>query len=182
MSEFFLNVVDDQDTYFEGFFDGTQKPIPDNTELECVVIDGFIGMEDGEALNVLHINIAITTPGEFLGQKYRYKGDDIYGFDTAKKDRVMKNLSVLDTQAGSPLARNKLALTTENVQEHWVGAAHARVKIGAFTPKDEPNKIINTVRGFGFLREKLPQQNVQKSNDAGIDAQQPTETDKDVDF
>ena len=180
MSEFFLGVATEDDIQFDGFFDGQQKTIPDETELEAVVIDGFNGIEEGKAVQTCFVQVAITTPGEFLGQKYRYQAK-IYDMDAAKRDRAMKNLTLLDTQAGSPLGKGRLPLTTENIQEHWVGASNMRVKFGLLVSEDD-GRAINFIRGFGFLREKLPQQNVQKSNDAGIDAQQPTETDKDVDF
>lgn len=162
MSEFFLNVASDEDVGYEGFFDGQQKPIPDNTELEAVVIDGFNGIEEGKAVQTCFVQIAITTPGEFLGQKYRYQAK-VYDMDATKRDRAMKNLQLLDTQAGSPLGKGKLPLTTENMQEHWVGAAHMRVKFGVLIPEDRPDEIINFVRGFGYLREKLPQAAPSKS-------------------
>lgn len=155
MSEFFLGVMDEEETGYDGFFDGQQKTIPENTELECVVIDGFNGIEEGKAVQACFVQVAITTPGEFLGQKYRYQAK-IYDMDAAKRDRAMKNLTLLDTQAGSPLGKGKLPLTTENMQEHWVGASHARIKFGLLVSEDDGREI-NFVRGFGFLREKLPQ-------------------------
>lgn len=160
MSEFFLGVMDEDDIQFEGFYDGQQKLVPEGTELEIVVIDGFNGIEEGKAIQTCFIQIAITTPGEFLGQKYKYNAK-IYEMDASKRDRAMKNLTLLDTQAGSPLGKGKLPLTTENIQEHWVGASHARAKFGVFQPEpDERNpdpRPSNYVQGFGFLREKLPQ-------------------------
>lgn len=155
MSEFFLGVMDEEETGYDGFFDGQQKVVPDNSELECVVIDGFNGIEEGKAVQACFVQVAITTPGEFLGQKYRYQAK-IYDMDAAKRDRAMKNLTLLDTQAGSPLGKGKLPLTTENMQEHWVGASHARIKFGLLVSEDDGREI-NFVRGFGFLREKLPQ-------------------------
>lgn len=180
MSEFFLGVATEDDIQFDGFFDGQQKTIPDETELEAVVIDGFNGIEEGKAVQTCFVQVAITTPGEFLGQKYRYQAK-IYDMDAAKRDRAMKNLTLLDTQAGSPLGKGRLPLTTENIQEHWVGASNMRVKFGLLVSEDD-GRAINFIRGFGFLREKLPQQNMQKSTDASVDAHQTTETDKDVDF
>lgn len=161
MSELFLDMASEEDMEYAGFFDGQQKPIPDNTELDCVVIDGFNGMEEGKAVQACFVQIAVTTPGEFMGQKYRFNAK-IYDMDATKRDRALKNLTVLDTQAGSPLGKGKLPLTTENMQEHWVGASHARVKFGAMIPDDRPDEIINFVRGFGYLRDKLPQQQVKQ--------------------
>lgn len=142
----------------DGFFDGTQSPIPDGTELEAVVTDAFIGMEEGSAINILRIFVTVTTPGEFLGHKLRYKGDNIYGFDASKRDTVMKNLQLLDIQAGAPISNLRLQRmpTTEELTEHWVGRSHARIKVGAYTPEDEPTKVFNSVRGFGWLRSKIP--------------------------
>ena len=156
MSEFFLGVASDDEMQFDGFYDGQQKPIPDGTVLEVVVIDGFNGMLEGKAELTCFVQVAVTEPGEFLGQKYRWHAD-IYELDAAKRDRAMKNLTLLDTQAGSPLGKGRLPLTAENIQEHWVGSSNARAKFSAWTPNDEPNKVINKIRGFGYLREKLPQ-------------------------
>lgn len=154
MSDFFLGVATEDDIQFDGFFDGQQKTIPDETELEAVVIDGFNGIEEGKAVQTCFVQVAITTPGEFLGQKYRYQAK-IYDMDAAKRDRAMKNLTLLDTQAGSPLGKGRLPLTTENIQEHWVGASNMRVKFGLLVSEDD-GRAINFIRGFGFLREKLP--------------------------
>lgn len=165
MSEFFLGVLNDEDIGFEGYYDGQQKTIPDNTELEAVVIDGFNGIEEGKAVQTCFVQIAITTPGEFLGQKYRYQAK-IYDMDAAKRDRAMKNLTLLDTQAGSPLGKGRLPLTTENIQEHWVGASNMRVKFGLMIAEDD-GKEINFVRGFGFLRDKLPKQIEEHAGSAG---------------
>lgn len=159
MSEFFLGVASDDEIQFDGFYDGQQKTIPDNTELEGVVIDGFNGIEEGKAIQTCFVQVAITTPGEFLGQKYKYNAK-IYDMDAAKRDRAMKNLTLLDTQAGSPLGKGRLPLTTENIQEHWVGASNMRIKLGLTVMEDEQTgaaREINFIRGFGYLREKLPQ-------------------------
>lgn len=162
MSEFFLGVASDDEMQFDGFYDGQQKTIPDNTELEGVVIDGFNGIEEGKAIQTCFVQVAITTPGEFLGQKYKYNAK-IYDMDAAKRDRAMKNLTLLDTQAGSPLGKGRLPLTTENIQEHWVGASNMRIKFGLTVMEDEQTgaaREINFIRGFGYLREKLPQNQV----------------------
>lgn len=185
MSEFFLGVATEDDIQFEGFFDGQQKLIPEGTELEVVVIDGFNGIEEGKAIQTCLVQVAVTTPGEFLGQKYKYNAK-IYDMDAAKRDRALKNLTLLDTQAGSPLGKGRLPLTTENIQEHWVGASNARVKMGVFQPEaDDRNpypRPSNYIQGFGYLREKLPQQNVQKASDADGTAKQTSATDEEVDF
>lgn len=188
MSEFFLGVASDDEIQFDGFYDGQQKTIPDNTELEGVVIDGFNGIEEGKAIQTCFVQVAITTPGEFLGQKYKYNAK-IYDMDAAKRDRAMKNLTLLDTQAGSPLGKARLPLTTENIQEHWVGASNMRIKFGLTIMEDEQTgaaREINFIRGFGYLREKLPQKQaaVQKE-DKPADAADPASADKpetDIDF
>lgn len=185
MSEFFLGLATDDEIQFDGFYDGQQKIIPEGTELEVVVIDGFNGIEEGKAVQVCFIQIAVTTPGEFLGQKYKWNAR-IYEMDAGKRDKALKNLTLLDTQAGSPLGKGKLALTTENIKEHWVGASFARAKFG-FMPASEEDaakgfKDRNYIQGFGFLREKLPQQNTQQVVvDGGTAAQEPA-VDDGVDF
>lgn len=182
MSDFFLGVATEDDIQFDGFFDGQQKTIPDETELEAVVIDGFNGIEEGKAVQTCFVQVAITTPGEFLGQKYRYQAK-IYDMDAAKRDRAMKNLTLLDTQAGSPLGKGRLPLTTENIQEHWVGASNMRVKFGLLVSEDD-GRAINFIRGFGFLREKLPR--TEQPNATATGAVDPDSAPKapepDVDF
>lgn len=185
MSEFFLGVASDDEIQFDGFYDGQQKTIPDNTELEGVVIDGFNGIEEGKAIQTCFVQVAITTPGEFLGQKYKYNAK-IYDMDAAKRDRAMKNLTLLDTQAGSPLGKGRLPLTTENIQEHWVGASNMRIKFGLTVMEDEQTGVareINFIRGFGYLREKLPQKQaaVQQPQQAAPQNASAAD-DSDVDF
>lgn len=187
MSEFFLGVATEDDIQFDGFFDGQQKLIPDGTELEVVVIDGFNGIEEGKAIQTCFVQVAVTTPGEFLGQKYKYNAK-IYDMDAAKRDRAMKNLTLLDTQAGSPLGKGRLPLTTENIQEHWVGASNARVKVGVFQPEaDERNpdpRPSNYIQGFGFLREKLPraEQSTATTTGTAEPDSAPKAPEPDVDF
>lgn len=188
MSEFFLGVASDDEMQFDGFYDGQQKTIPENTELEGVVIDGFNGIEEGKAIQTCFVQVAITTPGEFLGQKYKYNAK-IYDMDAAKRDRAMKNLTLLDTQAGSPLGKGRLPLTTENIQEHWVGASNMRIKFGLTVMEDEQTgaaREINFIRGFGYLREKLPQKQVAvQKEDKPTDAVASASADKsepDIDF
>lgn len=156
MSEFFLVLATDDDLMYEGFLDGKQDLVPNDEELECVVTDGFIGVKEGEAVQVCFVSVSVTSPGPYLGYKFKYNAK-IFDMDAAKRDRAMKNLTLLDTQAGAPLAKCKLPLTTENMQEHWVGASFARIKIGVYTPEDPTKSPGNYIQGFGYLREKLPQ-------------------------
>ncbi len=156
MSDFFLGLATDDDLMYEGFLDGKQDLVPNDEELECVVTDGFIGVKEGEAVQVCFVSVSVTSPGPYLGYKFKYNAK-IYDMDAAKRDRAMRNLTLLDTQAGAPLAKGKLPLTTENMQEHWVGASFARIKIGVYTPEDPTKSPGNYIQGFGYLREKLPQ-------------------------
>lgn len=186
MSEYFLGMVSEEDLEFDGFFDGQQKLIPEGTELEVVVLDGFNGIEEGNALMNCFVQVSVTTPGEFLGQKYKYNAK-IYENDAAKRDKAFKNLTVLDTQAGSPLAKQRLPLTTENMQEHWVGASHARAKFGVFqmepSERNPDPKPGNYIQGFGFLRDKLPQAAPVKSEEtAPVNTAKTTTDDSDIGF
>ena len=153
MSNIFLNPLSQEDFEYDGFFDGQNKTIPEGTELNFAVIDGFVGIEEGKSVQVCMINLAITTPGEFYGQKYRYNAK-MYDMDANKRDLAMRNLGVLDAQAGFPMTNGHLPLTTENIQQYWVGAAEARVKFGLLISGDDGREI-NFVRGFGYLREKM---------------------------
>jgi len=160
MSAFF-KPMEEQDINYEGFYDGQNKIVPDNTELEFSVIDGFMGIEEGKSQQVCLINISITTPGEFYGQKYRYNAK-IFDVDANKRDLAMRNLGVLDAQAGFPMTNGQMEPTTENVQDYWVGAAEGRVKFGLFVD-EEDGREINFVRGFGYLREKMRKPGQQKA-------------------
>lgn len=159
MEGLFLTQMTDTDLEFEGFYDGQQDLVDDGTIFDVVVIDGFNGIEEGKAIMTCFVSVAVITPGKFLGYKYKYNAK-VYDNDAAKRDKAMKNLSLLDTQAGSPLSKGKLPLTTENIQEFWVGAAHAKIKLGQFTPEpDERNanpRPGNYIAGFGYLRDKMP--------------------------
>lgn len=177
MSELFLGTISPEDIDFDGFYDGSQKLIPGNTELEVVVTDAFIGMEEGSALQVCKIFVAISTPGEFLGQKYKYNAK-VFDMDASKRDRAMKNLQLLDTQAGSPLSSGRLPMTTENLQEHWTGKAYARAKIGVIDITDKQTGEVtgqtNFIRGFGWQRDRLPK-SVQ-GQQAAVQGQQQAQT------
>ena len=161
MSGFFLNQPSQDDINYDGFFDGQNKTIPNDTELTIAVTGGFVGIEEGKSLQVCMINIVVTTPGEFFGQKYKYNAK-IYDVNASKRDLASSNLGVLDAQAGYPMTKGRLELTTESIQEHWAGQSEARVKFGLFVtnPEEEPDGVsreINFVRGFGYLREKMTQ-------------------------
>ena len=153
MSGLFLNQVSQEDLEYDGFFDGQNKIIPEGTELNAIVTGGFNGIEEGKAVQSCYINFVISTPGEFYNQKYRYNAK-VYDMDASKRDLAMKNLSVLDAQAGFPLSHGRLELTTDNIEDHWVGKAHMRVKFGLMVAQDDGREI-NFVRGFGYLREKM---------------------------
>lgn len=168
MSGLFLNQVSQEDLEYDGFFDGQNKIIPEGTELNAIVTGGFNGIEEGKAVQSCYINFVISTPGEFYNQKYRYNAK-VYDMDAGKRDLAMKNLSVLDAQAGFPLSHGRLELTTENIEDHWVGKAHMRVKFGLLVAEDDGREI-NFVRGFGYLREKmLPPVGQQSSQAASMD-------------
>ena len=195
MSGIFLNQVSQEDLEYDGFFDGQNKIIPEGTELNAIVTGGFNGIEEGKAVQSCYINFVISTPGEFYNQKYRYNAK-VYDMDASKRDLAMKNLSVLDAQAGFPLSHGRLELTTENIEEHWVGRAHMRVKFGLLI-SDKPGeegKEVNFIRGFGYLREKmLPPVGQQSSQAVAQQAQQaaqaqqqyqgtPVDSDDDIGF
>ncbi|UKL14904.1 hypothetical protein [Erwinia phage Gungnir39] len=157
MNELFLSGFSPEDIDFEGYFDGQQKIIPDNTEVSIVVTDAFNGIVEGKATQEFQVFVAIIGEGEFTGQKYKYNAK-VYDMDAAKRDRAMKNIQLLDVQAGSPLTKGKMPLTTENMQEYWVGKAFAKAKIGLtiMDNEDGTKREINFIRGFGFLRERIP--------------------------
>lgn len=161
MSGIILNQEDIGDINYEGFYDGQNLPVPDNTELTCAVTGGFVGIEEGKSLQVCMINIVITTPGEFFGQKYKYNAK-MFDMDKDKRDLASKNLGVLDAQAGFPLSSDRIELTSESIEQYWVGVVEARVKFGGFwsDPEKEENgesKYINFVRAFGYLKDKMVQ-------------------------
>ena len=201
MSNMFLNPLSQDDLNYDGFFDGQNKTIPDNTEIEFVVTDGFVGIEEGKSQQVCIINIMITTRGEFYGQKYKYNAK-VYDMDANKRDRAMKNLGVLDAQAGFPVTNGQLQLTTENIKDHWANKANARVKFGLLISTEnmdgspivdehgEPSSNhINFVRGFAYDRAKMVQQGQQQQQQnesvqqqQQVQQQQAQQEDDDLDF
>ncbi len=182
MSNMFINPLSQEDLSYDGFFDGQNKAIPEGAELEFIVTDGFAGIEEGKSVRVCMINLTITAPGEFFGQKYRYNAK-IYDMDANKRDLAMRNLGVLDAQAGFPMTSARLPITTENIQSCWVGRAQARAKFGMFV--NEAGEGINFIRGFAYLRDKMI-----RSDEAApaaqaaqpAQAQQAEYDDPDVDF
>lgn len=149
----FFSPITETDLQYDGFFDGQNKIIPDGTELTAVIYDGFNGTEEGKAVSVCYLNIMITTEGEFYGQKSRYNAK-IYDVDAAKRDLAMRNLQVVDAQAGLPMTNGRMELTTENIKTYWAGAAEVRVKFGLMV-SERDGKEVNFVRGFAYLREKM---------------------------
>jgi len=178
MSGLFLSQVSQEDLEYDGFFDGQNKIVPEGFEASAIVTGGFNGIEEGKAIQSCYINFVLTTPGEFYGQKYRYNAK-VYDMDAGKRDLAMKNLSVLDAQAGFPLSHGCLELTTDNIEEHWAGKANMRVKFGLMISEKqgEEGREINFVRGFGYLREKmLPPVGQQSSQQVAAQAQQVAQT------
>jgi hypothetical protein len=183
MSNMFINPLSQEDLSYDGFFDGQNKTIPEGTELEFIVTDGFVGIEEGKSIQVCIINLSITTPGEFFGQKYRYNAK-IYDMDANKRDLAMRNLGVLDAQAGFPMTNGKLALITENIQDYWANVAQARVKFGLLISEDDGREI-NFVRGFAYLRDKMirPGEEAPSAQVAQPEKTQQAEySDPDIDF
>jgi hypothetical protein len=149
----FFKPVTEQDLEFNGFHDGQNLTIPEGTELTAVIYDGFNGMEEGKAAQVCHLNISVTTEGEFFGQKYKYSAK-IYDMDAGKRDLAMRNLQVVDAQAGLPMTTHGMDLTTENIKSYWAGRSEVRVKFGLMI-SEKDGREINFVRGFGYYREKM---------------------------
>lgn len=178
------------------FIDGQNLIIPDNTELECDVTDAYYGIEVGKANMVCFIYIKITTHGEFFGQKYKYSAKIFDNTDAAKRDLAIRNMQLLDGQAGCPMTNARLPLSTENIINAWVGKCSPRVKFGLFISEDGQNKEINFIRGFAFNRKTLiptpqsiahqqaNQQVNQQANQQENQANQQASNqhDKDVDF
>jgi len=161
-----LNPISQDDLDYEGFFDGQNLPVPDNSVFDILVTGGFEGIEEGKANHVCFLNLKIVTPGQFFGQTYKFDAK-IFDMDATKRDRAMKNLGVIDAQAGFPMSQGQLPLTTENIEQYWAGKAYAKCKFGAFTPEDESGnpemdeegnlRVINFVRGFAYDRAKMLQ-------------------------
>jgi hypothetical protein len=179
---FFTQQMAEDIAEYEGFFDGVQKIIPDNTELTALVYDGFNGIEEGKAVNICKIDLVITSEGEFKGQKYTYK-PKIYDNDAGKRDLAMRNLQVIDAQAGYPMTDGRLDLTTDNIADCWVGKSEVRVKFGHTvltenmdgTERDNPMEI-NFVRGLAYYREKmLPRASAQKAKQQQAQHQVPVD-------
>lgn len=168
MSGLFLQQQNQEDLNYDGFYDGQNKTIPNDTELTCACTGGFVGIEEGKSLQVCMVNVVVTSAGEFFGQKYKYNAK-IYDMDAGKRDLAMRNLGVLDAQAGFPMTNGQIEVSTDSIEQYWVGQSEARVKFGLFMtdPDGEPDGVareINFIRGFGYLREKMVQAGGQEQN------------------
>ena len=206
MSGFLLKKPNQDDIDYEGIFNGVNKTVPDLTLLDVAVTDGFVGIEDGKSVQVCIINVVVTTPGEFFGQKYKYNAK-MFDMDASKRDLAMRNLGVLDAQAGFPLTNDEIEISTESIQQYWVGIAEARAEFGLMISTEDMNgnphldadgnpttKEFNWIRGFGYLREKMvqtgdkekaaePVQQALATNPAAQQtAQQTPVDDADIDF
>lgn len=200
MSNMFLNPMSQDDLNYEGFFDGQNLPLADNSVFDILVTGGFEGIEEGKANRVCFLNLKIVTPGQYFGQSYKFDAK-IYDMDATKRDRAMKNLGVIDAQAGFPMSNGRLALTTETIEQYWAGKAYAQCKFGAFTPEDESGnpetdeegnlRVINFVRGFAYDRAKMIQPGQEQAQQAEPQQEQTAkemagsvtdEDDDDLDF
>jgi len=162
---FFTQAPSADELEFDGIYDGSQKVIPEGTELNVLVYGGFNGMEEGKATNTCFVNVIVTSPGEFKGQKYKWNAK-IYDTDAAKRDQAMRNLQVLDVQAGLPMTNARCDLNEQTIEEFWAGKAEARAKFGTYMTNTDlqtgeiqdpsrPQEEKNFIRGFGYLREKM---------------------------
>ena len=167
MSGFFLNKPTLEEIDYDGIFNGKNLTIPDGAILNSAVTGGFLGQHADSALMICEVNIVITSKGEFFGQKYKFKAK-MFDKDKDKRDEAMKNLGVLDAQAGFPLTNGELEITTDNIEKYWVGKAEARVEFGLLISSEDmkgnphldsegnpTTKDINWITGFGYLREKM---------------------------
>lgn len=204
MSGFFLDKPSQEDMEYDGIFNGENKSIPDGTILNAAVTGGFFGIEEGKSIQVCIINLVVTSPGDFYGQTYKYNAK-IFDMDKQKSDKSKKHLSVIDAQAGFPFTDGRLDITTENIEQYWVGNSEVRVEFGFMLSTHDMNgnphldaegnpttKDINWIKGFGYLREKMvkpageePQQEQQATQASGVnekhfDFQQPTKTSRPI--
>lgn len=135
-----------------GFFDGQQVEIPDNTELQVVVVDGYSGFEESRGISVCYLTLMVSSAGAYYGQKYRYNLK-VFDEDSQKRDLAFRNLQVVDAQAGFPLTRSGVELDADFIAQHYSGRAFCRAKFGLFVADD--GKRLNFIRGLGFDREKM---------------------------
>ncbi len=145
---FYLQALSQTEQNYDGFFDGQQKTIPDQTVLTVGVIDGFNGYQEGRSLAECWIKVKVLTEGEYYGQVYRYNAK-IYDMDAGKRDLAMKNLGVIDRSVGFPLTKQQLPLDQESINECWSFKAKVRAKFGLLIGDD--GKEINFVRGFAHV-------------------------------
>ena len=164
---------------YEGFFDGQNKTIPDNTELKFEVVDCFHGMND-QGLMACYVNLKIVE-GEFAGQLYKYNAK-LWDMNAQKRDKSATNLSVLDAQAGLPMTTHQIPLSTESMNQYWAGLTEgengdliqtgkpvrARLKMQLMLSTedfngnkhldengDETTQPINWISGFAYSREDM---------------------------
>ena len=197
---------------YEGFFDGQNKTIADNTELKFEVVDCFHGMNDN-GMMACHVNVKLVEAGEFTGQMYKYS-PKLWDMDAQKRDRAITNLGVLDAQAGLPMTTHQIALSTESMNQHWAGLTEgengdliqtgkpvrARLKMQLMLSTEDMNgqkhldadgnetvKEINWFSGFAYSREDMvkpnkPQQQAAPAQKATTEPPFEVENDPEIDF
>ena len=137
---------------YDGFFDSTQKIIPDGSDIGMLVTGGFLGVPEGKAINICRIDLVVVEKGDYYGQKYKYNAK-IFDIEKPKQQAAWTNLMCLDAQAGFPLSNYKMQPSTEAFEQHWAGIAHVRACVGLFI--SEEGKEINYIKSFRFWREKM---------------------------
>ncbi len=154
---FYLQALSQNEQSYEGFFDGQQKTIPDQTVLTVGIIDGFNGYQEGRSLAECWLKVKVLTEGEYYGQVYRYNAK-IYDMDAGKRDLAMKNLGVVDRSVGFPLTKGQLPLDQESINENWAFKAKVRAKFGLLIGDD--GKEVNFIRGFAHVIQSTQEQPV----------------------
>jgi len=207
----FLKPMTEEQLNYEGFFDGQNKTIPDNTELKFEVVDCFHGMND-QGLMACYVNLKIVE-GEFAGQLYKYNAK-LWDMNAQKRDKSATNLSVLDAQAGLPMTTHQIPLSTESMNQYWAGLTEgengdliqtgkpvrARLKMQLMLSTedfngnkhldengDETTQPINWISGFAYSREDMvkpnkPQQQASPVETATTEPPFEVETPDDIDF
>lgn len=145
---FYLNKLTPEEVEYETTIKSKGKIIPKNAVLPVAITGGFVAVERYSGIKVCIIDVVVTE-GEFFGQKYKYKAR-IFDKDLTKVYSARQNLLSIDSQVGFPMTKSQDALTTESIEEHWVGLSPIMVKFGLFLTKPE-DELDGQAREINFI-------------------------------
>lgn len=153
----FIPMLSDAELEFTGFFDGRQRLIPNNTELEIMITGGTIGANPDTGMLIAEVYLVVSEKGEYLGQKYTWK-PKVFDTDDRKRDLAVKNLAQVDRYVGFPIVKANLPLNEQTIAQYWTNKARAialfRTNEEIMAKNGDTGNPINYIAGMRYATPK----------------------------